>query len=251
MRRTAFLFVLILSVVAASSSLANAGTQDPTKAGAAWLRALFATGSPNDAQAALPLAAPNSPAHAYTVHQIGVMKAQAGSGGGTSNNSVKTKGRNVALCQRTLSGNQCVTFTRFKIDKQGRVENFSQIRGGKPQRLDPPVLETGQSGNAFGVTFNLVSYFRARDGLFVILDATNGGNGARTVESYQASYQPPTGSAVQSGSSTGLNGDIQPGVTATLALVFPGEPAPGGTVSIPMLSGPPDYSNGNATIPLG
>jgi hypothetical protein len=239
MRRTAFLSGLIVSLVIGFSGLANAGNQDPTKAGAAWPRALFATGSPNDAQDAVRLAAPNSPAHAYTVHQIGLMKAQAGSGGVTPN-FVKTKDRNVVVCQRTLAGNQCVTFTRFKIDKRGRVENFSQIRGGKPQRLDPPVLGTGQSGSALGVTFNLVSYFRARDGLFVILDATNASNGARTVESYQASYHPPTGSAVQAGSSTGLTGDIQPGVTATLALVFPGEPAPGGTVTIPMLSGPPD-----------
>jgi type III restriction enzyme len=92
--------------------------------------------------------------------------------------------------------------------------------------------------------------FRARDAFIVILDATNSSDGARSVESYQASYQPPTGSAIQAGSALGLTGDIQPGVTATLQLVFPGTPEPGGTVAIPMRSGPPDYSDGNATIPL-
>jgi hypothetical protein len=233
------------------SGPAGAKTNDPTKAGAAWLKALFATGSANDAQAALNLAAPSTPAYSFTVHQIGTLKAQAGSGGGGNSSDIKAKGRNVKLCQQTLRGKDCITFGRFEVDKKGRVENFSYIDGKNTRELTPPVLGTGQSGGAFGVTFKLASYFQARDSLIVILDATGAADGAHTVESYQASYQPPSGSAVQAGQSLGISGDIQPGVAATLELSFPGTAAPGGTITIPMLSGPPGYSNGTATIPLG
>jgi hypothetical protein len=232
------------------SAPAGAKTQDPTKAGVAWLKALFATGSANEAQTAVSLTAAGSPANAYTVHQIGYLKAQAGSGGGGTPSSVKPKGAKVQLCQKNLSGNTCFTFGRFKVDRQGRVKTFSYIDGKNTRPLDPPILGTGQSGGAYGVTFKLASYFRARDSLIVILDATGAADGAHTVESYQATYQPPSGPAIQAGSSLGLSGDIQPGVAATLALSFPGTAAPGGTITIPMLSGPPGYSNGTATIPL-
>jgi hypothetical protein len=143
-----------------------------------------------------------------------------------------------------------LTFGRFKLDKQGRIKTFSYIDGKNTRPLAPPVVGTGQSGGAFGVTFTLASYFAARDALIVILDATGAPDGVRTVESYQASYQPPNGSAVQAATSLGLSADIQPGVAATLALAFPGSPAPGGTVTIPILSGPPNYTNGSATISL-
>jgi hypothetical protein len=252
MRRTTFLSVLIASLVIGLSGLANAGTSDQTNAGAEWLRALFATGRPKDAQAALPLTAPNSAAYAFTVHQIGRLKAVAGSGTGRPQSSVKTKGPKVAVCQNDpYLAYGCVTFTRFKVDKQGRVKSFFHSRGGPAQALVAPVLGTGQSGGAFGVTFKLVSYVQAPDALTVHLEATNAGDGARTVTSYRASYQPPTGPAVQAGESFGLPGDIQPGATATLELQFPGGAEPKGTVTIPMLSGPPDYANGSATVPLG
>jgi hypothetical protein len=107
MRRIAFVHLLVFVAVIRFSGLAGPKAQDPTKAGAAWLMALFATGSANEAQAALSLTVPDSPAKAYTVHQIGVLKAQAGSGGGGNPYSVKSKGGNVALCQKTLSGNNC------------------------------------------------------------------------------------------------------------------------------------------------
>jgi hypothetical protein len=101
MRRIAFVHLLVFVAVIRFPGLAGA------KAGAAWLMPLFATGSANEAQAALSLTVPDSPAKAYTVHQIGVLKAQAGSGGGGNPYSVKSKGGNVALCQKTLSGNNC------------------------------------------------------------------------------------------------------------------------------------------------
>jgi hypothetical protein len=250
MRRIALVLLLVVGLAVGLSRPADAKTQDPTKAGEAWLKALFATGSANDAQAALRLAAAGTPAYSFTAHQIGALKAQAGSGAGGNSNSVKAKGRNVRLCQETLRGDDCITFARFEIDKTGRVENFSYTDDKKLSELVPPVLGTGQSGSAFGVTFRLASYFQARDALIVILDATGAADGARTVESYQATYQPPNGPAVQASTSLGLTGDIQPGVAATVELQFPGMPASGGTVTIPMLSGPPNYSTGSATISL-
>jgi hypothetical protein len=250
MRRIALVVLIVFGSAIGLFGPAGAKTQDPTKAGAAWLQALFGTGSANEAQTAVSLTAAGSPANAYTVHQVGYQKAQAGSGGGGASATVKAKGSNAVLCQKNLSGNTCVTFGRFQVDKQGRVKTFSFIVDKKARALDPPILGTGQSGGAFGVTFKLASYFRARDSLIAVLDATGAADGAHTVESYQATYQPPSGPAIQAGSSLGLNGDIQPGVAATLALSFPGTAAPGGTITIPMLSGPPGYSNGTATIPL-
>lgn len=250
MRRLALVLLLVFGLVVRLSGAAGADRHDPTKAGEAWLKALFATGSANEARAALPLTAPNSPAIAYTWHQIGYLKAQAGSGGGGTPSAIKSKRSNVELCQKGLSGNTCLTFGRFKLDKQRRIKTFSYIDGKNTRPLTPPVVGTGQSGRALGVTFTLASYFAARDALIVILDATGAPDGARTVESDQAIYQPPNGSAVQAATSLGLSGDIPPGVAATLALTFLGSLAPGGTVTIPILSGLPNYPNGSATISL-
>jgi hypothetical protein len=105
MRRIALVLLLAIGLAIGLAGSAGAKTTDPTKAGAAWLSALFATGSANPAQEAGPLTAAGSPANAYTVHQIGVLKAQAGSGGGGNPYSVKTKRGNVELCQKTLNGN--------------------------------------------------------------------------------------------------------------------------------------------------
>jgi hypothetical protein len=249
-RSTGAVLLLVSSLVIGLAGAAAASNTDPTKAGAAWLTALFATGSANDAQAALPLVAPNSPAYAYTVFQIGGLKALAGSGAGSTPTAVKPKGKNVTLCQTALNGSTCVTVGRFMLDKKGRVRTFSYFYGGPPTPLGPPVLGTGQTGSGFGVNFQLASYFRARDGLIVILNVTGAPDGARTIQAYQATYQPPTGPPVQAATSRGIASDIQPNVAATLELQFAGNPTPGGTITIPMMSGQPDYTNGSAKLQI-
>jgi hypothetical protein len=248
MRRIALVCLLVVGLVAGLAGSASAST-DPTKAGLRWLSALFSTGSANDSQAALPLAAPGSPAYAYTVFQIDTLKAQAGSGGGGIPTAVKQKGKNVTLCTGAQASN-CITVGRFLLDKKGRVKLFSYFNGGPPTVLQPPVMGSGETGTAFGVTFQLASYFEARDGLIVNLNVTGAPDAARSVQAYQATYQPPTGAPLQAAASRGLSGDVQPRVAATLELQFAGSPAPGGTITIPMMSGAPDYTSGNATIPL-
>ena len=249
MRRFALVF-LSASLAIAFSGTAQAKTYNPTKAGENWLTALFATGSANDAQAAVPLVAPNSPAAAYTTFQIGTLSAAAGSGGGSTPASVKQKGTKVALCETALRGTTCITFGKFVLDKKGRVRTFSYFRGGPPTPLVPPVLGTGQAGSAFGVNFHLASYFAAESDLIVILNVTGAPDAANSIEAYEATYQPPSGAPLQAASSTGITGNLQPNVAATLELDFAGSPPPGGTITIPMLSGAPNYANGSSTISL-
>jgi hypothetical protein len=185
------------------------------------------------------------------VFQIGDLKAQAATGGAGAPTTVKQKGKNVDLCQTSLRGSSCITVGKFVVDKTGRVVTFSYLAGGPPQPLVPPVLApAADSGNGFGVTFQVASYFQARDGLLVILNVTGAPDAARTVEAFQATYQPPNGSPVQASIARGLNSQVQPMVQGTLELEFAGAPQPGGTISIPMLGGPPDYGMGTATVPL-
>jgi hypothetical protein len=164
---------------------------------------------------------------------------------------VKQKGKNVDLCQTSLRGTNCITVGKFSLDKKGRVRTFSYFYGGPPTPLVPPVIApSADTGSGLGVNFQVASYFRARDGLVVILNVTGAADGPKTVEAFQATYQPPSGAPIQASLSQGLNGQVQPSVQGTLALEFPGTPAPGGTITIPMMGGAPDYGNGSVTIPL-
>jgi len=101
------------------------------------------------------------------------------------------------------------------------------------------------------VTFKLASYFEAQNGLIVILNVTGSPTEAVTIEAYQATYQPPTGSPIQAATSRGITGNIQPNVAATLELEFTGSPATGGTITIPVLGGASDnFAMGNASNPI-
>lgn len=249
-RLTALAVVLAVSAAVAMVPVAahGAANDDPQSVAFDYFDHLFSSGSPGEAARAVELAAKDSPAYAYAVHQQILAEAQVATGG-TYPNTVKRKGENISLCEANTK-TDCTIVGKFKLNKKGRLRTFSYIDGRDTQLLTPPLLGTGQVGTAAGVTFTLVSSFQARDALFVTFRVTGDPGAERSIYSYESTYTPPGAPSVQAATTLGVSSTIQAGVAGVLALVFPGVLAPDGTVTIPVNTGPPDYVDANAVISL-
>jgi hypothetical protein len=240
---------IVLAILVGGAAPAAAAEKDPNKVALAYFTALFA-GSAAEAADAVELAAPDSPAHAYAVHQEAVRRALLASGA-DSPNIVKRKGDTISLCVPGQPKSQCVLVGRYKLTKKGALRTFAYVDGKDVYALDPPVVGTRQAGSGGGVTLTFVSAFQAEDSLFVVFTATGDPTAARSIYAHQATYTPAGGPPTQAASTAGVDFDLQPGVVGPLLLVFPGsELGYGGTVTVPVNTGPPDYLDASISVTL-
>lgn len=196
---------------------------------------LFAKGDPASMAKMIPLAEPESAAHAYAVHQRAVAQAQRAGGVAdlSQGPAIPTEG-GYKLCDSDGASN-CTVFDDFKALPSGKLVSFKVDGEPIEKRLisskerDPQVISD--------VSVRLISAYRTvtTDNLLVTFEVKNGTSGGITVASYDSQYVDSAGQQAKAAENAGLT-DLQAGASSVLLSAFPGVDA-GGTITLEVFNG--------------
>lgn len=171
--------------------------------------------------------AEGSPARLYAEHFIALAIAQRNSSFPPSKSTMAVKkDGTVEVCDEGREGS-CTSFSEFKADASDLLTSFSV--DGKPieGRLLAP---SGEVVMAQGAAVRVLSGYKSlqSDSYFVIVEV-KAGDRAITVYDFNATYVAPSGAQFTADGVNGLSpsGDIQPGASAAVLVIFPGA-SPGG-----------------------
>ena len=234
--------VLVLAPGAATAAPSRfAAAKSPAAEACAFLKDLNGA-DPSIADTAVNLTAPGSNAAAYAIVEAGIDHAYVAEGISTV---VPVKCASTTV---QLTSVPPTTYTKFKVDKKGRLSDFLVSGLSLKGRL---LVGSTQQASVLGVTIKLAAAYQSVQSggsLFVVLGVTGAPDGQRELQTSQATYQSASGQTVQSSRSVGTLGELAQGVSTTLMVEFPSQQV-GGTVTIPVQSA--DFSQTvNATIPI-